>query len=241
MLTAKSKQDVFCRDTLDYVLRHLSLQGTRILEVGCGAGDFAYTLIQHGAIVTACDTNKDAVQLAQDKGVAALHTDFLSFEGGLFDAVIFTRSLHHMPQLPQTIQHAQSLLIPGGKLLVEEFDLEMIDQASARWYYDTRALVALCTGGPSYPYTEDPVQSWAGDHVHQPPLHTGTDMLQAIKAHFTQVETARNAYLYRSICGKLNTQVDSYGITEKALTMEKGLIQQGSILANGFRITARKV
>jgi len=241
MLTARSNLDIFNRETLAYVQQHLLLQGKKVLEVGCGAGDFSYTLMQQGAVVTACDTNEASVQLARGKGVAALHTDFLSFESGLFDAIIFTRSLHHIHQLQQAIKHAKSLLTPTGMLLIEDFDLDMIDEGSARWYYDTKAIVSLCTRGQACPYVDEPLTRWYEEHSHQPALHKGKNMLLVVQDSFSDFEITRNAYFYRSICSNMSTHPESYAMTEKVLTIENGLIQQERILANGLRIMAQNV
>ena len=238
----KSNMDVFSIETLKYVQQHLPKNDIRVLEVGCGTGHFSLKLMQTGVQLTACDTSEKAIMSCKDKGIPAIHADFLSIKGELFDIILFTRSLHHIYKLNEAIEHSNSLLIPGGTIIVEDFDLNMIDAKTARWYYDTRSVVSLCTNNkkPTV-YTQAPMQAWIDDHVHTPPLNSGAEMIKAIKDKFDIVSMERNAYLFRSICGKLNSFQNSYRITEKILEIENGLISEQGILPNGLRIVAKKM
>lgn len=237
----RSNADVFSDETLKYVQRHLGNHHKRILEVGCGAGDFGLKLMQTGISLTACDTDEKSVLLAQKKGVPAIHIDFLLLKDRVFDAIVFTRSLHHIHQLQMAIEHAKSLLVPGGMLIVEEFDVKMIDVHTARWYYDTRSIVSLCVDDNDDPRTiEDPMQAWIDDHHHEHALNTGEEMIKRIEDYFHVVSIERNAYLYRSICGKLDSNEHSYRIARKILMIENRLIQMKTILPNGLRIVATK-
>lgn len=236
----KSNQDIFSNETLGFVQKHINPSTKRVLEVGCGDGHFGLKLMQSGILLTACDTDKEAVLSAKKKGVPAIHTDFLSLKAEPFDAIIFTRSLHHIHQLKAAITYAKSLLTPGGTLIIEDFDLKMIDERTARWYYNTWAMVSICTNG-KHPadLVEDPMSAWVHDHHHDHPLHTGAEMITAAKAHFDDVSFKRNAYLYRSICGRLDGVENSYEITKTVLDVENKLIQEQVILPNGLRVVAK--
>ena len=237
----KSSIDIFNLDTLKFVQKHISSNDVRILEVGCGAGDFSYELLNTGVSLTACDTDEKSVLLCIEKGVPAINIDFLSIKNELFDVILFTRSLHHIHKLQEAIEHSNSLLVQGGIIIIEDFDLNMIDSKTARWYYDTRSIVSLCTNNKKpTEYTLDPIQAWVDDHVHTPPLNSGTKMIETIRDKFDIINVERNAYLYRSICGRLDTFEDSYRITAKILEIENGLINEEEILPNGLRIVAKK-
>ena len=238
----KSNTDVFSEETLKYVQKHLPGNDIRILEVGCGAGDFSLKLLQTGVLLTACDTDEKSVLLCKEKGVPAIHLDFLLIKNEQFDAILFTRSLHHIHKLIEAIEHANSLLAPGGMLIIEDFDLNRIDVNTARWYYDTRSIVSICTNNenPSG-FVEDPMKTWIDDHNHSPPLHSGTEMIKTIQDKFDNVSIERCAYLYRAICGKLHSFKDNYRITKRILEIENRLIKEQVILPNGLRIVAKKV
>ena len=56
---------------------------------------------------------------------------------GRYDAVLFTRSLHHIEDLPGAIEHALGLLRDTGVLVLEEFARERADAPTARFLFDT--------------------------------------------------------------------------------------------------------
>src|SRR6185295_15499995 len=66
----------------------------RVLEVGCGRGDVARRLGAVGFRVTAIDLRLPDPTPSQN--VTFLEHDLLWFDGGPFDAVVFTASLHHI-------------------------------------------------------------------------------------------------------------------------------------------------
>lgn len=124
---SKSKIDVFSEETPKYVQSYLTIKGKRILEIGCDAGGFVYKLMKMGVLLTACDTDEKLILLAKEKGLSAFHIDFLLLKDKLFDVIIFTRSLHHIQNLEKAIAHSKLILAKGGKLIIEDFDLEMIN------------------------------------------------------------------------------------------------------------------
>ncbi len=243
MEKGKSKTDVFNEETFTYVQRFITKRAgdTRVLEVGCGTGDFALRLMKMGVSLTACDTDKTAVEQALKKGVPVKHLDFLQLENKPFDVIVFTRSLHHIHRLHQAVSHSKTLLKKGGRLIVEDFDLEMIDGPTARWYYDMRMLMAVFAKNSELnKYIEDPVKKWKEDHHHDHPLHTGKAMVQAIQDAFKLIEIKQGPYLFRSICNVLPPDETSYYITKKVLEIENGLIAKRHILPNGLRVVAEK-
>ena len=78
-----------------------SLEGTRILDVGCGAAGLARTLAAEGAQVTGIDPNPKAVLDARNLVPAAsfeqASAEALPFEDGAFDVVLVVNTLHHVP------------------------------------------------------------------------------------------------------------------------------------------------
>lgn len=109
-----------------YAFIHTHLTGTflRILEVGCGSGALAARLQADGHTVVALDTSEEAVHKAQQRGVDAYQAEWPDFNADEFDVVLFTRSLHHIHALDAAVQRAAELLIPGGLIVLEEFDFE---------------------------------------------------------------------------------------------------------------------
>ena len=110
---------------LDWVRGTLPGSGRRlrVLEVGCGPGYLASRLLEDGVHLTAIDASEDQVQLARERGVPAIASDFLAFEGGPFDAVLFTRSLHHISPLGEGISRTRALVRPGGLILAHNVEM----------------------------------------------------------------------------------------------------------------------
>src|SRR2546421_12850364 len=113
-------------DELMGFLRAVIANGARVLEVGCGAGALARRLLDAGYALTAIDGAPEAIEKARARGVPAVESDFLAYQGGPFDALLFTRSLHHIHPLAAAAEHAARLLAPGGALGLDEFALEAI-------------------------------------------------------------------------------------------------------------------
>ncbi|CAO3598965.1 unnamed protein product [Absidia cylindrospora] len=122
----------------------------RVLEVGCGPGDFAHMLKNHyqeKIDLTAIDPSECAIKEAQNKNIdVAFHNKGIldwqpSQPDTTYDVVIFTKSLHHCDELEKCVQHAYDLLAKGGFLLVEELQLDNMDPVSINWMFDRMDLL----------------------------------------------------------------------------------------------------
>jgi SAM-dependent methyltransferase len=99
-------------------LREIELQ--RILEVGCGFGDFALTMRNTlSATIVAVDLSPAMVALTTDKGILAQPADVqaLPFEGGAFDAAVAAWMLYHVPNVDQAMRELHRTLRDGGRLV----------------------------------------------------------------------------------------------------------------------------
>src|SRR5262245_34365852 len=121
-------------EALSYVGTHFrtlleGLRGQRVLSLGGGVDALGVTLAQAGNEVVSVDVSPAAVQatveLAEQAGVAENLTalvgaaEDVELGGGLFDAVICKRALHHM-DLERVVPRVHALLAPGGFFLAEE-------------------------------------------------------------------------------------------------------------------------
>jgi SAM-dependent methyltransferase len=210
----------------------------RVLEVGAGSGHLARRLQADGFSVTALDLSPPPN--IEPLGVRWVQGDFLAFEDEPFDAVLFTASLHHITPLSGALERARALLVPGGVLVVDDFDLEAPDEATARWYYEVQELL-VATGAYDAcrlraPRDLPPLQRWQAEHEHHDaPLHNGRAMLAQIETSFRSREVTRGPYLYRYIC----RGTSNLGVAQHVLSVETRRIADGSLQPVGLRVVAR--
>jgi len=109
-------------------------QGAKILDVGCGAGYLSLELARMGFHVTAIDIADEAIAAAQaalDSAEKGSNFGSLNYRTTLFsadqfeaqdkfDAVVFSASLHHFPNIEEAVSLAFSLCRPQGIVLAHE-------------------------------------------------------------------------------------------------------------------------
>ena len=110
------------------ITAHCDLSGKTILEVGCGQGRITRDLARHARRVVALDPDEGALQTARSRinaeNVAFLRCrgESLAFPEGCFDLVIYSLSLHHLPQdaMRESLAQAVGLLGEQGMIVVIE-------------------------------------------------------------------------------------------------------------------------
>jgi 2-polyprenyl-3-methyl-5-hydroxy-6-metoxy-1,4-benzoquinol methylase len=110
--------------------------GRRLLEVGCGTGDFLSFSQDHGFAGIGTEPALDAAQRAVLKGLT-VHTMTLDAfvnqtSTAEFDVVVMLNVLEHVPDPVKTIQECRQLLVPGGILCIRVPNDFSEIQASAR-------------------------------------------------------------------------------------------------------------
>jgi ubiquinone/menaquinone biosynthesis C-methylase UbiE len=116
------------RDSTDVVREFLSLEGARVLDVGCGDGSFVRTMARGGAKATGVEISDS--QLTRARAASPVggesyqvgRAEALPFPDAAFDIVVFFNSLHHVPIDGQdmALTEAARVLETGGHLLVVE-------------------------------------------------------------------------------------------------------------------------
>lgn len=99
--------------------------GKKVLEIGCGTGEFTKRIAQTGADITAVDISPDLLEVARS-GVTNINVRFyvqnvekLDFEDGSFDVVIGSSILHHL-NLNPAIKEVYRVLRRGGRVVFTE-------------------------------------------------------------------------------------------------------------------------
>jgi 2-polyprenyl-3-methyl-5-hydroxy-6-metoxy-1,4-benzoquinol methylase len=153
----------------EFVLAELPPPPVRVLEVGCGDGDLARSLTAAGYDVLAIDPGAPEGQTFRRTTIEELD------ESGLFDAVVASRSLHHVDDLGIALDKIAALLRPGGTVLLDEFAWDRLDPRSAK-----EAGI-------------DP-EEWREEHEG---LHTANAMVEELGARFEQRSLSWEPYLHR--------------------------------------------
>jgi SAM-dependent methyltransferase len=200
----------------EFVEAHLPPPPASVLEVGCGDGRLAQGLAERGHRVRAIDPRAPEGELFEAVSLEAFA------DRGPFDAVVASRSLHHIGDLAAAVAKVERLLRPGGRFIVIEHAFDRFDRRTARWYLERRAHVHH-----QAPRTvEQCLAEWEADHAG---LHRYAAMRRELDRRFAEVFFSWTPTLFREL----------RGATDEA---EEGrLIEAGEIEATGFRYVGARV
>ncbi|RRR66856.1 MAG: methyltransferase domain-containing protein [Candidatus Viridilinea halotolerans] len=119
------------RLSIQALLDQKSLDGMRVLDVGCGSGMFALAAHQLGAqAVVGIDINPRSIAASEQNAARFLPSARVSFHQvsvldeaalahlGTFDLVYAWGSLHHTGAMWQAIRHCASMVAPKGTFVV---------------------------------------------------------------------------------------------------------------------------
>jgi 2-polyprenyl-3-methyl-5-hydroxy-6-metoxy-1,4-benzoquinol methylase len=103
------------------LLRKLPLHCERILDVGCGTGEFAVQLAELADHVDALDRSPEMIRAARARvpaNVTCIETDLLRgrVPDERYDAITSISALHHLP-LAEALPRLSAALRPGGVLV----------------------------------------------------------------------------------------------------------------------------
>jgi SAM-dependent methyltransferase len=111
----------------DFVLSQLPAAPARVLEVGCGEGELSRALDAAGYEVVAIDPDAPEGRIFRRTTIEAFD------DHGPFDAVVASRSLHHVEDLAGVLDKLVRLLAGSGPLILNEFAWDRREPMTAEW------------------------------------------------------------------------------------------------------------
>ena len=101
----------------------IDLQNKKVLDAGCAAGWYSYSLLEKGANVTAADVSEEMVTAAKERlkdRVEVFCIDLeaeLPFKDNSFDIILCSLTLHYIKDWNTTFHEFKRVLKPDGCLL----------------------------------------------------------------------------------------------------------------------------
>jgi SAM-dependent methyltransferase len=216
------------------------------LEIGCGNGEVAACLSAMGYVVLGIDGDSRAVAQARRRGVDARCTVWPEFPGlGSFDAVVFTRSLHHLTPLEPAVMRATQVLVPGGKVIVEDFAFSDLKQQTIDWFEGIVELLdaagAFGARGSGFGWQVLTARGEGHVRVADHDLHSASEMRQALTACCTLIADDPAPYLYRYVWPMLRGGRRREALLARVRDLESRAAASGLISPLGRRFVGVKV
>jgi len=233
--------DLPTRETASFVMSHLPA-GVSLLEIGCGEGHLAGHLRDAGYRVIGLESDLERARLTFARGVPSALAAWPRFESLPFDAIAFTRSLHHIDPLPESVLQANALLKPGGVLLLEDFAVDEVTPTDLEWFRGvvrSRTARALFVPAPDELVSqlldaENPFALWSERHDH---VHPFARIESEVREAFTIGQVSMVPYFYRYLVYVLPPFSDAgAAFIETVFDEESRLVAKGAIVGLGRRI-----
>ena len=103
-----------------YRLATSGMQPGKLLDIGCGVGDFLHTAEMHGWECIGVEPSEDAKAIAQKrmKGKIITSEELEGFPDGAFDVITMWHVLEHVDDLKWQVTQLQRLVKPSGRVVI---------------------------------------------------------------------------------------------------------------------------
>ncbi len=121
-----------CTGTTEVLLAHVP-PGSRVLDVGCGSGHVAESLVRAGHVVHAVDPDPEMVALATSRSAADVRPGALPdlpYDAASFDAVVANFVLNHVDDPRAAARGLAAVTRPGGHVVATVWPAYVPPQAT---------------------------------------------------------------------------------------------------------------
>ena len=119
------------------LINSFKLSNKRLLDVGCGTGDFLHMALNNNWEVTGIEPNTSARAIANSKVNNAVYAETYlhKFENNSFDVITLWHVLEHLPNLETHINVLNKLLKPKGRLIIAVPNYKSFDAQYYKSYW----------------------------------------------------------------------------------------------------------
>ncbi len=116
------------KSATDFKVMYLPKLHGKILDIGCGSGDFLLFMHSKGWNVTGIDSDLKAVQRAKGKGLNVIKGNLLdqNFQNESFDAIVLSHVIEHLYDPNKILNECMRILKKGGKLVIATPNIESL-------------------------------------------------------------------------------------------------------------------
>lgn len=103
---------------LDLIRRYVTLEGARVLDIGCGIGTYVRKLGELTERAYGIDIDAARVRESKSGGVAIAASEQLPFATGALDVVLLNEVIEHVQRESETLREACRVVRPGGHVVI---------------------------------------------------------------------------------------------------------------------------
>lgn len=103
---------------LDLIRRYVTLEGARVLDIGCGIGTYVRKLGELTERAYGIDIDAARVRESTTGGVAIAASEQLPFATGALDVVLLNEVIEHVQRESETLREACRVVRPGGHVVI---------------------------------------------------------------------------------------------------------------------------